>query len=160
MSLLSPLYPRGPIDVSQWLELLPPDGSVPGMPGWLWLHTPGHTPGHVSLWRKSDNSLISGDAVITTRQESAYAVATQRPELHGPPSYFTADWEDAGRSVQRLAALEPVCIIPGHGRAMRGPVLGAALHTLARDFAQVAVPEQGRYRENPARADDGSAYAT
>jgi hypothetical protein len=33
-----------------------------------------------------------------------------------------------------------------------------ALHALARDFDRVAVPEQGRYVENPARAEDGSAY--
>lgn len=49
MSLLSPLYPRGPVDVSPWLQTLPEDGSVPQMPGWRWLHTPGHTPGHISL---------------------------------------------------------------------------------------------------------------
>ena len=54
MSLLSPLYPRKPVDVSERLRPLPDDGSVPGMPGWRWLHTPGHTPGHVSLWRESD----------------------------------------------------------------------------------------------------------
>lgn len=49
MSLMAPLYPRGPIDVSQWLKVLPANGDVPGMPGWRWLHTPGHAPGHVSI---------------------------------------------------------------------------------------------------------------
>ena len=42
-----------------------------------------------------DRTLIAGDAFITTKQESAYAVATQRPELHGPPMYFTPDWRSA-----------------------------------------------------------------
>jgi glyoxylase-like metal-dependent hydrolase (beta-lactamase superfamily II) len=92
MSALSPLYPRGPIDVGRWLQPLPADGSVPGMAGWRWLHTPGHTPGHVSLWRESDRTLIAGDAFLTTDQESAYAVALQRPEMHGPPMYYTQDW--------------------------------------------------------------------
>ena len=76
MATLSPLFPRGPIDVSERLYALPEDGSVPGMRDWKWIATPGHTDGHISLWRESDRTLISGDAVITTRQESAYAVAT------------------------------------------------------------------------------------
>ena len=50
MSPLSPLYPREPVDVSRRLQALPADGSVPAMPGWRWVHTPGHAPG-VSLWR-------------------------------------------------------------------------------------------------------------
>ena len=33
MSLLSPLYPRGPVDVGPRLRPLPADGSVPEMPG-------------------------------------------------------------------------------------------------------------------------------
>jgi hypothetical protein len=45
MPPLAPLFPRGPIDVSRWLQALPDDGSVPQMPGWHWIHTPGHTPG-------------------------------------------------------------------------------------------------------------------
>jgi glyoxylase-like metal-dependent hydrolase (beta-lactamase superfamily II) len=71
MARLSPLYPRGPVNVSGRLRALPADGSVPGMPGWRWVHTPGHTPGHVSLWRESDRTILAGDAFITTRQESA-----------------------------------------------------------------------------------------
>jgi glyoxylase-like metal-dependent hydrolase (beta-lactamase superfamily II) len=158
MSLLSPLFPRGPIDVSRWLQPLPADGSVPFLPGWRWLHTPGHASGHVSLWRKEDRTLIAGDAFITTNQESAYSVAIQRLELHGPPMYFTPDWESARTSVQRLAALEPEIAVTGHGRAMRGADMRAALHTLAQNFDRIAVPEHGRYRHHPARAEDGSAY--
>lgn len=153
MAAMSPLYPKGPIDVSQWLQPLPEDGSVPGMPGWKWLHTPGHAPGHVSLWRKMDGTLIVGDAFITTSQESAYAVATQAPEIHGPPKYFTPDWENARASVQKLAALEPELVITGHGRPMHGAAMRAALHTLAADFDHIAVPDHGRYVHEPARAD-------
>ncbi len=145
MSLLSPLYPRGPVDVQPWLAELPVDGSVPFMPGWQWLHTPGHTPGHVSLWGESDRTLIAGDAFITTRQESAYAAATQAPEMHGPPMYFTPDWASAKTSVAVLASLEPACVVTGHGQALRGPEMRDALHRLARDFDRIAVPAHGRY---------------
>jgi len=158
MSALSRFYPRGPIDVSRWLDVLPADGAVPSMPGWRWIHTPGHTPGHISLWRESDRTLIAGDAFITTAQESAYAVATQRPELHGPPMYYTQDWVQAKESVERLAALEPELVITGHGRAMQGPALRAALHALARGFDRVAVPKYGRYVDRPADPVDGTAY--
>jgi len=158
MPLLSPLFPRSPIDVSNRLRELPRDGSVPEMPGWKWLHTPGHSVGHVSLWRESDRALIAGDAFITTNQESAYAVATQAEEMHGPPRYFTPDWESAGRSVAELATLRPELVITGHGRAMRGPQMREALNLLARDFYRIAVPEDGKYVGSPARAEDGSAY--
>lgn len=154
MSTLSRFYPRGPVDVGHRLKPLPADGSVPGMPGWRWLHTPGHTPGHVALWREADRALIAGDAFITTGQESAYAVATQRPELHGPPMYFTQDWGTARDSVRVLAQLEPELAMTGHGRALEGEEMRKALHALATDFDRVAVPAQGRYVTNPAEADE------
>ncbi len=145
MARMAALYPRGPIDVSRWLDVLPADGSVPAMPGWRWIHTPGHTPGHISLWRESDRTMIAGDAFITTNQESAYGVATQKPELHGPPTYYTPNWDDAERSVKRLAALEPELAITGHGPPLRGAGMRAALHRLADEFREIAVPEHGRY---------------
>ncbi|MDB5641856.1 MAG: fold metallo-hydrolase, partial [Hyphomicrobiales bacterium] len=141
MALLSPLYPRKPIDVGARLRVLPEDGSVPTMPGWTWVHTPGHTPGHVSFWRPADRLLVAGDAFITTAQESAYAVALQEPELHGPPAYFTPDWDSARESVRRLAALTPVTAVTGHGRAMHGPDFAASLTQLATRFDEVARPE-------------------
>jgi glyoxylase-like metal-dependent hydrolase (beta-lactamase superfamily II) len=150
MSWLSPLYPTRPVDVSERLRPLPEDGSVPGMPGWRWLHTPGHSPGHVSLWRESDRMLIAGDAFITTRQESAYAAIAQTPEMHGPPMYFTPDWERAQQSVQALAQLSPQTVVTGHGQAMRGPEMRAALNELADRFDEIAVPTRGRYVLNPA----------
>jgi len=154
MSLFSSLYPKGPIDVSERLNVLPADRSVPFMHGWRWIHTPGHTPGHVSLWREADHTLLVGDAFITTKQESAVAAALQFPEIHGPPMYYTPDWEASRASVQKLAALEPELVITGHGPAMRGPAMLSALHILASDFDQIAVPAQGRYVGDPARADE------
>ncbi|PQV64881.1 Glyoxylase, beta-lactamase superfamily II [Abditibacterium utsteinense] len=158
MSLLSPLYPRGPVDVGDFLQILPSDGSVPFLPGWTWLHTPGHTPGHVSFWRGSDKTLIAGDAFITTAQESAYSVAAQKPEMHGPPMYFTQDFKASRHSVEKLAALEPLIAITGHGPALSGPILNSALHQLSRDFEEVAVPHGRKYADHPAKAEDGSAY--
>ncbi len=151
MAAVSKLYPRGPVDVGSRLHALPEDGSVPAMSGWVWLAVPGHTPGQIALWREADRTLIAADAFITTAQESAYAVAVQRPELHGPPMYFTPDWISAKASVAKLAALEPELVVSGHGPAMQGAEMRAALHTLAQRFDQIAVPEHGKYvPANPA----------
>ncbi|MBL8211902.1 MAG: hypothetical protein JNK87_14385 [Bryobacterales bacterium] len=35
--------------------------------------------------RPDDSTLIVGDAFCTTKQEAFLAVATQKPELYGPP---------------------------------------------------------------------------
>ena len=158
MSLVSRLYPREPVDVGGRLEMLPTDGSLPDMPGWRWIHTPGHSVGHVSLWRETDRTLLSADAVITTAQESAYAVALARTELHGPPKYFTQDWPSARRSVKRLASLDPEILLSGHGLAVHGQAVRDALHRLARDFDKVAHPADAHYQLHPARAEDGTAY--
>jgi len=160
MSLASRLYPRGPVNVGSRLQALPADGSVPHMDGWRWVHTPGHSVGHVSLWRQADRMLLAADAVITTAQESAYAVLTAETELHGPPMYFTQDWPAARRSVETLAQLEPEYLLTGHGMAVHGPVVRVGLHELARRFDQIAHPPHPHYELHPARAADGSAYAS
>lgn len=154
MAGLSWAYPRGPIDVGTRASALPPDGTVPHMPGWRWIHTPGHTPGHVSLFRDADRTLIVGDAFVTTKQESLYAVATQKQELHGPPMYYTQDWTQAEASVRRLAALEPELAAAGHGVPMRGAAMREHLRELAADFEGRAVPRHGRYVDRPAIADE------
>lgn len=150
MSLLSRLYPRGPVDLGSRVQVLPDGGVVPGFPEWRWIHTPGHTIGHVSLFREHDRVLIAGDAFVTTKQESFLAVATQRPELHGPPAYYTTDWDAARNSVERLAALRPAAVATGHGQPLAGADVADRLNALARDFDRVARPEQGRYVDNPA----------
>jgi glyoxylase-like metal-dependent hydrolase (beta-lactamase superfamily II) len=149
MSALSRFYPTKPVDVTRWLKPLPSDGSLPCLPDWRWLHTPGHSPGHVSFWREDDKSLIVGDAFVTTRAESAYATATQEPELHGPPAYFTINWDEAKQSLQALAALKPHLVVSGHGRALSGSHMQVCLDELARDFDRIARPPQGRYIDHP-----------
>src|SRR5436853_7439169 len=119
------------------MKILPADGSVPGFGEWRWIHTPGHTVGHVSLFRERDRALIAGDAFVTTKQESFLAVATQRPELHGPPAYYTTDWDAARASVERLAALRPAAVATGHGQPLAGADVAAALNALAHDFDRV-----------------------
>ncbi|HET9086111.1 MAG TPA: MBL fold metallo-hydrolase [Acidobacteriaceae bacterium] len=152
MSLLSPLYPRGPVNLGTRLRRLPATefdpSTLPELPGWEILHTPGHTPGHVSFFRRQDKTLLVGDAFCTTRPESFFdAAVVQQPELHGPPSYFTSDWSAARQSVQLLAGLDPAIIAPGHGRPLAGETVADALRKLAKDFEAIAIPANQRGRE-------------
>lgn len=149
MARSSPLFPRGPFDFRPMVRMLPEDGTVPGMAGWRWIHTPGHTPGHVSLFREADRTLIAGDAFVTTKQESLLAAATQRPEMHGPPAYFTPDWRSARESVEKLADLDPEIAATGHGRPLAGFAMRETLKLLAADFDRLAVPRRGRYVQRP-----------
>ena len=151
MALLSPLFPRSPVDVAPWLKMLPPDQIVPEMPGWIWLHTPGHSPGHISLWRESDRTLIAGDAIVTTGQESIYEAIAQTPEMHGPPRYLTPDWQEAEQSVKLLASLKPELVISGHGRPVKGVQMRRRLDDLSTNFHDIAVPEGRPYVLDPAK---------
>ena len=150
MARLSFMYPRKPIDLGGRVRPLPADGSVPGMPGWRWIHTPGHTAGHVALFRDADRTLIAGDAFVTTRQEALTYVLEQTPEVNGPPAYYTPDWINAELSVRKLADLQPEIAATGHGIPLGGPQLRDELRALAADFRARAVPPHGRYVEQPA----------
>lgn len=158
LAFTSPLFPPGPFDFGDRVRELPDgggaSGAVPGAAEWEWRHTPGHAPGHVSLWRARDRALVAGDAFVTTKQESLVAVYEQRLELHGPPMYYTPDWDAARASVEALAALRPEVAVTGHGLPMRGAELADGLERLARDFDRVARPARGRYVREPARADE------
>ncbi|KWX71359.1 MBL fold metallo-hydrolase [Paenibacillus jilunlii] len=145
MATVSPLYPHRGINLGGAVHPLPEDGSVPGAKGWTWVHTPGHSPGHISLFRPADKVLISGDAVITVKQESAFAVIAQHKELHGPPAYFTTDWVEAEKSVRKLALLDPQIVLPGHGLPMAAPELSAQFAHLCKTFKELSVPSQGKF---------------
>ncbi|HYK73142.1 MAG TPA: MBL fold metallo-hydrolase [Pseudoneobacillus sp.] len=145
VSELSPMFPNHGINISKHVKRLPDDGSVPGLSGWKWFHTPGHTPGHISLFREEDRVLIAGDAFVTVKQESLYKVMVQKQEISGPPKYFTSDWELARNSVVNLEALKPSIAVTGHGLPMTGDELSNELTRLVRDFDMIALPENGRY---------------
>ncbi|MFD1038281.1 MBL fold metallo-hydrolase [Virgibacillus byunsanensis] len=145
LAKISPMYPNQPINLSNVVKALPEDNSVPGLEEWKWVHTPGHTPGHVSFYRENDGVLISGDAFITVRQDSFYNVLMQNAEVNGPPRYLTTDWQEAWESVKTLAELQPKMVVSGHGPSMNGEKLTNGLTKLVQDFDQLAIPDYGKY---------------
>ena len=77
--------------------------------GFRVVHAPGHTPGHIILFREEDRVAIVGDVL------NGMNMATSWPGLHEPPSFFTADAAENRRSIRRLAELEPRLLCFGHG---------------------------------------------
>jgi glyoxylase-like metal-dependent hydrolase (beta-lactamase superfamily II) len=154
MSVVSPVFPSGPINISEHVKALPDDGTIPHLPEWRYIYTPGHSPGHISLYRKRDKVLLAGDAFVTTQQESALSILMQSRKLSGPPRYLTCDWTAAAKSVRELAALEPETVATGHGQVMKGEQMRKMLHKLADNFEEMAVPHHGRYTKEPAVADE------
>ncbi len=75
--------------------------------------TPGHTPGHIALWRESDRLAIAADVWFNL------SLLTLRPGLHAPPWAFTPDRERNRASMRRLADLEPTTVCFGHGPVLR-----------------------------------------
>ncbi|WP_226576647.1 MBL fold metallo-hydrolase [Halobacillus litoralis] len=143
-SLLSPFFPTHQADLSKYIYPIPQDGSLPFLEDWRIIHTPGHTPGHISLFRDKDHALIAGDAIITVKQESSMAVIIQHQHIHGPPAYFTHNWKEAEKSVQKLASLNPSVAITGHGLPMEGELLAKQLNELASHFKELAIPKHKR----------------
>lgn len=74
--------------------------------------TPGHSAGHIALWRERDRVLVVGDAVTNEN------VFTRVPGLHLPPPIFTLDKERSRESARRLAGLRPSLVCFGHGRPL------------------------------------------
>ncbi|RYG45566.1 MBL fold metallo-hydrolase [bacterium] len=154
MSFLSRAFPRKGFDLGDRVRTFGPNGEIPTMPGWRAIHTPGHTQGHVSLFRESDRTLIAGDAFTTTDTDSWIDVLLWRKKLSRAPTPFTPDWRSAEMSVDLLSRLHPVTLAPGHG----DPVSSDAIPTELQRFAEtVAPPLHGRYTLRPAEyAPDGS----
>lgn len=150
LAMMSRTFPPGGPDLSAHVQVLEIDGSLPWLPGWRVIDTPGHTPGHVSLWRESDATMLAGDALATMNQESWITTVTMRRELRSPPLPLTSDWAAARASVRRLAALRPRSLAAGHGLPISGEHLAGALDAFADALSP---PSYGRYRREPARAD-------
>ena len=78
-------------------------------PGFVVLDVPGHSPGHIALWREADRTLVCGDVFFNV------------PTLRPPPRILTFDPARNRESMRRLAALRPALVLFGHGPPLRDP---------------------------------------
>lgn len=68
------------------------------------VETPGHTPGHISLYLPNRDLLLAADALIADEDG-----------LQGPNTEFTPEYEQATESVGRLAELDADATLCFHG---------------------------------------------
>lgn len=111
-----------PVPASGWLpELMMRAKMPPAHPvsrrlregddvaGFTVLEVPGHSPGHIALWRESDGVLLCGDVFFNLRRTGS------------PPNFLTVDPEGNRESMRRLAQLRPALVLFGHGPPLRDP---------------------------------------
>ena len=132
------------------------DKKVPGLADWEWIETPGHSPGHVSLFRASDRVLLAGDAFATMDMESWIGLITAHRTLARAGAPFNCDWTATRASVQKLADLRPDVVGCGHGKPYEaGPIASR----LARFAARFGAPRRGRYVRAAAQVNDEGVVA-
>jgi glyoxylase-like metal-dependent hydrolase (beta-lactamase superfamily II) len=78
--------------------------------GFKVLDAPGHSAGHIALWRESDRVLVLGD--VLNNQNALTGVPRG---LRLPFDFFTPDPEENRRSAKQLGELEPRLVLFGHG---------------------------------------------
>jgi glyoxylase-like metal-dependent hydrolase (beta-lactamase superfamily II) len=99
--LMASLFKPAPIQVD---ELLSDGQTLPLLGGLRVIETPGHTPGHISLFAASAGILFCGDSIVSG--ESG---------LRGSSGANNWDQAQSDESVRRQAALGARILCSGHG---------------------------------------------
>jgi glyoxylase-like metal-dependent hydrolase (beta-lactamase superfamily II) len=97
------------------------------------VHTPGHAPDHVCFWHEQSRSLFSGD------------LAVKGTTVYIPPN-LRGDLADYLASLERVRALKPSRLLPGHGPVIDDPetvLLGYLEHRREREEQIVAALRSG-----------------
>lgn len=150
IAFLSRFMPGRGRDLGNRVQELP-DGDLPGMEGWHWTETPGHSPGHVSFFRSSDRVLLAGDAFATMNMDSWIGLISGKMELARGGAPFNMDWDATRRSVEKLSQLRPTVVGCGHGIPMTRGDLAERLERFAQNFTP---PKHGRYVRSPAEVNE------
>jgi glyoxylase-like metal-dependent hydrolase (beta-lactamase superfamily II) len=112
------------------VQALPgPDGTVPGLPDWEYIHVPGHSPGHVVFFRRRDRVLVAGDLVLTA---PLWGLLPAVQRLSRPPWIASWNWDLMKDQIATVSRLEPSVLATGHGVPMAG-------EKVARDLAGFGV---------------------
>jgi len=72
------------------------------------VHTPGHTPGSISLYDPERKLIFVGDTIRYVNGK-----------VSGPPKQFTLDMDEALQSIAKISKLEFEVMLSGHGDALK-----------------------------------------
>jgi glyoxylase-like metal-dependent hydrolase (beta-lactamase superfamily II) len=103
------LFPQPPLEVARVLE---EGDQVPVLDGLQVIHTPGHTPGSISLFQPARRILFCGDALFL-----AHPLTGSRG-LRLPLKSVSVNTDLAQRSAHKIQGLQPEMLLPGHGRPL------------------------------------------
>ncbi len=101
MSIVRRLFKPEPVKVD---VLLAEGQTLPVLGGLQVLETPGHTPGHISLFSPSTGVLFVGDSIVSRDGKLVVSLPAN-----------TWDAEKAAVSARKQAALRPNIVCSGHG---------------------------------------------
>jgi glyoxylase-like metal-dependent hydrolase (beta-lactamase superfamily II) len=101
----------GPVSVADTVD----EGDE--VAGFEVVHLPGHAPGLIGLWRKSDRLALASDCFYTLDPQTGRHGAPRVPHRA-----FNPDHEQARASIRKLAALEPATVWAGHAEPVTGDV--------------------------------------
>lgn len=119
-SIMTPFRP----DPASVQDALQPGATLGHLPGWQVVPTPGHTPGHISLYAPDHGLLLAGDALANMGG------------IKRSPWLFTSDMRQAKATVAMLAGLPLRNLLCGHGSALLNDP------TLPRQLASVAAADR------------------
>lgn len=100
--VMSPVFKTTPVEPDLRLK----EGDTLGRLAVI--HTPGHTPGSISLLDRQSKVLFVGDTARFLKGK-----------LEGPPRQFTPRMDQARTSIERLSSLEFEVMLSGHGEPLR-----------------------------------------
>ena len=100
-ALVSPFFRATPFQID---EVLVEGDKLPGLGGLVVVETPGHTPGHISLFAPSAGVLFCGDSMVS-----------DQGKLQGSRPGITWDESRARESERKQAALGAQIVCSGHG---------------------------------------------
>lgn len=114
-SVMSPFFRTTPVEP----DIILKEGDAVGRLEVL--HTPGHTPGSISLYDRRDRVLFVGDTVRFVKGR-----------LEGPPPQFTQSMDQAKASIERLSSLDFEVMLSGHGEPLKSPDAPKMLRELSK----------------------------
>ena len=82
--------------------------------GFTVIHLPGHTAGHIGLFRESDRLFIVGDIVNTNDYLTGLL-----PILRESPRTFSANPAQNRAAIRKMQSFSPRLVLPGHGPPLR-----------------------------------------
>jgi hydroxyacylglutathione hydrolase len=100
--LFSPFFSFKPVEPDQRLNENDRIGTL------TVVHTPGHTPGSISLYDERRKLVFVGDTI-----------RYNRGKVEGPPKPFTPDMDQAMKSVRKISNLDFVVMLSGHGEPLK-----------------------------------------